>query len=45
MTVDHIAHELRIANLIAYHSLLDAKSPEARAIRSAIRAVLAEDTP
>ena len=32
-----IAHELRIANLLAYHATLDAKSPQAKELLKAVR--------
>lgn len=32
-----IAHELRIANLLAYHATLDAKSTQAREVLKAVR--------
>lgn len=38
-----IARELRIANLLAYHATLDAKSAQARVVLKAVRGMLEGD--
>ena len=38
-----IAHELRIANLLAYHATLDAKSTQARVVLKAVRQMMEGD--